>query len=298
MISKENFKRKCRRLRYLHSKKIRTVLSVLKMSFSAIIAICTLFTTMISLYIAKQSLDISEQALKVSQIALKSTSSKTEPIMDIDVDWDNDIISVTHETSDMYQIHDVSYGMVRTIAIVDDEVGISSVEVMEKSIGLNLEHGHTTGTDCSDEDAKKYNKEFELDLSDTVCNNTKGLDKLQRRVENRCNKSKQYNYWGVSPHFDYWYIEFVYSDIYGNIKSQHYIYKYEYSTSWRIYKLDQKQYNKYTKNIIYDYGKSYGSINSQNDEIIELLFSKKNFKKMENTKYHNFDEWFALSQFE
>ncbi len=59
-----------------------------------------------------------------------------------------------------------------------------------------------------------------------------------------------------------------------------------------------KEYDKYTKNIQYNYTYDFREIDVENEEILKKLFSHKNFRSFEKTKYRNFDEWFAYSQFE
>lgn len=116
-------------------------------------------------------------------------------------------------------------------------------------------------------------------------------------VEKKC-KEENFELWGVSPNFNYRYIEIAYSDVYGNTGCQYYIYKNEYRASWSIYKLSKEEYDKYTKNIQYNYTYDFREIDVENEEILKKLFSHKNFRSFEKTKYRNFDEWFAYSQFE
>lgn len=252
--------------------------------------ICGLLVTICTLVTAVASVVIAQQALEVSKIALKTSSSATEPILDIDVDWYNDEIEVKNETYDIFQIKDVSFGLVRTIAVIqNDGDKISSVEVEENSTGFNLEHGHTTGTDCSDADAEKYNKKFKLsfDQDNSECL-TSNLDLLEEKIE-KDSKSYSCNYWGVSPNYNYRYIIVEYEDVYGNRRRQYYIYKCEYATTWRMYKLSEKQFDNYTQSIIYNYDEN---------KILEKLFSASNFKQFEHTKYASFSEWNNWEQFE
>ena len=261
---------------------------------SQFIAICTLVVTIMSIYIATQSMEI-------SRIALKSTSLNTEPILDIDIDWDNDKISVKHETYDMFKIRRVLYGKVRTIAIMTDDYSqISSVELQEEDNAIYLERGYNVEMSCSEEEVEEYNKKFELSLGGNWSpESTDRLNKLEEKVQKKC-EEENFNFWGVSPHFHYRYIEIVYSDVYGNTNSQYYIYKDEYRASWRKYKLSKEEYDKYTQNILYNYtyDGDHGRIEVENKKIMKKLFSDKNFEVFEETKYVNYAEWFADSQFE
>lgn len=227
---------------------------------SEFIAICTLVVTIMSIYIATKSMEI-------SRTALKSTSLNSEPILDID--WDNDKISVKHETYDMFKIRRVLYGKVRTIAIMTDDCSqISSVELQEEDDAIYLEKGNNVQMSCPEEDVEKYNKRFELSLGGHWSPESTGrLNKLEEKIQKKCEK-EDFNFWLVSPHFHYRYIEVVYSDVYGNTNSQYYIYKDEYRASWRKYKLSKEKYKKYTKNIQYNYtyDGDHGNIELENLE--------------------------------
>lgn len=261
---------------------------------SQFVAICTLAVTIISFCTATQSVE-------TSKIALKSTSLNTEPILDIDIDWANDKISVKHETYDMFKIRRVLYGKVRTIAIMTDDCSqISSVELHEEDNAIYLERGNNVEMSCSEEEVEEYNKKFELSLGGNWSpESTDRLNKLEEKVQKRC-EEENFIFWGVSPNFHYRYIEIVYSDVYGNTNSQYYIYKDEYRASWRKYKLSKEEYNKYTQNILYNYTYTgdHGRPEVEDKEIMNILFSDKNFRVFEKTKYDNYAEWFANSQFE
>ena len=251
----------------------------IKNALSALATLCSVITAIVSVVMAKQALD-------VSVIALKSSSQDAEPILDINIDWWNDTIDVKNLSSDIYQIYHVNFGLIRTIAICDSDGGINSVELEDRLTSMNLEHGHTEGTDCSDEDAKKYNKEFLLSLSNDsksnwgiIVNNQDTIDSIEQNVRNLCDSSEEYVYWGVSPHFDYRYIEIYYTDVYGNRNSQYYIYKYEYDSSWKIYKLSEEEYLEYISNVISGFSE---------ESVMEILFDKNKFLDMEVTKYKNY----------
>ena len=101
--------------------------------------------------------------MEISGTALKGNSLNSEPILDIDIDWDNDKISVKHETYDMFKIRRVLYGKVRTIAIMTDDYSkISSVELQEEDNAIYLEQGYNVEMSCSEEEVEEYNKRFEL----------------------------------------------------------------------------------------------------------------------------------------
>ncbi|MCM1245293.1 MAG: hypothetical protein NC293_06565 [Roseburia sp.] len=128
---------------------------------------------------------------------------------------------------------------------------------------------------------------------------TDRLNELEEKVQKKC-EEENFNFWGVSPYFHYRYIEIVYSDVYGNTNSQYYVYKDEYRAGWRKYKLSKEKYDKYTQNILYSYtyDGDHGRPEVEDKKIIKKLFSDKNFEVFEKTKYVNFGEWFADSQFE
>ena len=239
--------------------------------------------------------------MEISRTALKGTSLNSEPILDIDIDWDNDKISVKHETYDMFKIRRVLYGKVRTIAIMTDDYSkISSVELQEDDNAIYLEQGYNVEMSCSEEEVEEYNKRFELSLGGHWSpESTDRLNKLEEKVQKKC-EEEGFNFWLVSPHFHYRYIEIVYSDVYGNTNSQYYIYKDEYRASWRKYKLSKEEYNKYTQNILYNYtyDGDHGKPEVEDSKIIKRLFSNINFRMFEDTKYEDFADWFADSQFE
>lgn len=272
-----------RRIRWKIKRFWKNKKDVIQSTCRTIITICTIVTAILSVFIAKKALDVSE-------IALKASSTAIEPILDIDIDWYNDKIEVTNETDDIFQIKDVTFGSVRTIAVFPDNLDeISSVEIQENCTGFNLEHGHTLGTDCSDEDAKKYNKKFRLDFDTEYADrSTNRLDLLEKSVQEECD-SNSYIYWGVSPNYHYRYIIIEYEDVYGNRRCQYYIYKCEYTTTWRLYKLTEEQFERYTESIIYEYDE---------EEIIKKLFSSENLKDFDKTKYRSFAEWNNWEQFD
>lgn len=260
---------------------------------SCLFTIFTIVTTILSVWIAarsfvisEQSFNVAEQALKVSQIALKSTSSTSEPILNIDVDYDNDIITIKHETHDIYKIRYVYFGKIETYAIMtNDETKISSVEVSGEYTGQGLESANPESVNCTEEEAKKLNKEMRLDLYEgQKPENTTQVDELKEKIDKKIDK-KKFHYWEVSNCFNYRYIKIYYYDVYGNTRCMYYIYKFEYGfKEWRIEKLSKKQFTKYTKNII---------DNLDDKEIIKKLFSESNFEKFEKTKYYNFHDPFS-----
>ena len=75
---------------------------------SQFIAICTLAVTIISILIAMQSFDVSKQSLDIAKESLKiSRISINNPVFDIDVDWENDKLSVENKTYDLFKIRRV-----------------------------------------------------------------------------------------------------------------------------------------------------------------------------------------------
>lgn len=251
----------------------------IKPLFSALVTLCSVITAVASVIISKQALDISE-------ISLKNSSKDAEPILDMDIDWSSDTIRVKNLSSDIYQINHVNFGLIRTIAIMDSSYQINSVELEDKLASMNLEHGHTEGTDCSDEDAEKYNKEFLLSLSDEsksnwgiIVNNQDEIDEIENVIRGLCDSSDEYEYWEVSYNFDYRFIEVYYTDVYGNRNSQYYIYKYEYGRSWEKYKLSEDEYINYVSDVETQFSA---------DSIKELLTDKNRFCDLEDTKYNNF----------
>ena len=257
----------------------------IKRIISVFVTICSVVTAVASVIIAKQALDISE-------ITLKSSSQNSEPILDMDIDWQTDTLHIKNLSSNIYKIYHVNFGLIKTIAIVDADLKINGVELEDMLTSMNLEHGHTTGTDCSDEDAERYNKEFVLRLSDTsesdfgvIVDNRSETDKIEKSVRNLCELSEEYNYWNVSPNFDYRFIEIYYEDLYGNREAQYYIYKYEYSSSWKKYKLNEEEYIDYVSGVMTKFTE---------ESIVQVLSDKNRFYDMEDTKYNNF--WFYNEQ--
>ena len=136
------------------------------------------------------------------------------------------------------------------------------------------------------EDAEKYNKEFLLSLSDEsksdwgiVVDNQNEINGIENSIRGLCDSSDEYEYWEVSPNFDYRFIEVYYTDVYGNRNSQYYIYKYEYGSSWEKYKLSEDEYINY----IFDVKTRFSA-----DTITEVLTDKNSFCDLKDTKYNNF----------
>lgn len=305
----DDFKRKYRRFRYLHTSKFKWILSSVKILISGIVTICTLLTTVLSLYVAKQSFDISQKSLEVSEkslkiskqateishMALRTSSLNTEPIFEVNVDYKTDKLSIKHETHEMYKIKYISFGKVRTIAIMkQDSSAISGIEVEEKYGEMPLIEGRSENVGgYSEEEARKYNKEIEISLDiDYMNEKTTLIDRLEKKIKKECNKN--IHYWGVSPDFNYYYVEVVYSDAHGNLDSVYYVYKKEYMTKWKTYKITREKYKRYIKNVMSEY---YGK-EKENEKIIKKIFSDKNFKKFEDSKYDEYWDWFNLRQFE
>jgi len=266
-----------------------TILALLLNFIMCIIAIVTISISIYSFKISKEALKTADDSLKLSDLGYKSNSAYVEPILNIDIDWNNDTLQVHHETSDVYQIRNVNFGLIRTVAVSSGNK-ILSVELEEITTRMNLEDGHTTGTTCSKEDAARYNKDFTLSLKNQEVSNW-GINfsnvdicnQIEDDVKKRCDNDLKYKYWGVSTNFNYRYIEIYYSDIYGNIKAQYYIYKYEYASSWRLYKLSEAEYLKYISNVI---------IPSKKQEIEDKLFSELYYNEFSDDKYENFYNWY------
>lgn len=49
------------------------------------------------------------------------------------------------------------------------------------------------------------------------------IDRLEEKVKNECNEN--IFYWEVSPVFNYYYVNIIYSDAQGNLKNIYYVYK-------------------------------------------------------------------------
>lgn len=254
----------------------------------------TFFFSVLSLIIVAISLIISIQSYGISEIAIKQSSSATEPLLTFDIDCRNDTVNVKNETSSIFQIYHVNFGRIQTIAILEtDNYDKFSIIALEDRVqSMNLEHGHTTGTDTSDEDAKKFNKSFDLSLADVNdsqwamwTNNTEFIKRLEEKVIELCDRDNMYEYLDKSPSYDYRFIEIYYMDAYKNRSAQYYIYKYEYSSSWRLYKLSEQEYLKYVEDVMI--------INTNNEDeekkLIDVLFNPNNLINVDGTKYQTVD---------
>ena len=178
----------------------------------------------LSFFIAVISLLISINALAVSKIALKISSKDTEPIIEMNIDYDNDTIELKNKSHEYYPITNVNYGKVRFIGILDNNDGISYVCLPENYTTMTLEHGHTVGTDMSDENIKKLNKKMKLSLDkdDSLWCQTDNINAIEETIINMC-ESKNCAYWDVSENYSYYYIEIKFKDSYGNRDSMYYI---------------------------------------------------------------------------
>ena len=234
----------------------------------------------VSLLVAVISLLISKNAFTVSEIALEITSKDTEPIIEMNIDYDNDTIELKNISHEYYAITNVNYGKVRFIGVIDDNDGISYVCLPENYTTMTLEHGHTVGTDMSDEDIKKFNKKMKLSLDkdDALCCQTYNINAIEETIIDMC-ESKNCAYWDVSENYSYYYVEIKFKDSYGNRGSMYYIYKYEYGSTWQTYKVDEEEYINKISEI-------YKEINV--DNVISTIFSKENFKNIEETEYINY----------
>lgn len=249
-----------------------------------------------SFYISEKSLKISKQASEISDIALKTSSLNTEPIFDISIDRKKDKLLIKHETHKMYKMKYVTFAKVRTIAIMKNgSEDISSIEIQEKYGEMPLTKGRSKNVGgCSEEEAKKYNKKLEVSLDIDWMNEQKSqIDKLEKQAKLESKNRKGIHYWGVSPYFNYYYFQIVYSDMHGNLNSVYYVYKKEYMTDWKFYKITREQYQRYIEKIVY-----YSDTNIKTKKIIKKLFSDSNFEMFVVSKYNYFWEWFNLNQFE
>ena len=245
----------------------------------------------ISVGVAVASLLISYNAINVSEIALEITSKGTEPIIEMDIDYGNEILKIRNRSHKYYQISSVNYGKIRFIGIMDsygDNSKINYAYIPEKYTGMKLEHGHTVGTDMSDNDIKTFNKKLNLSLSDTIQNESDRVNAIENTIKDLC-ESKGYLYWEVSPNYTYYYIEINFKDIYGHRDSLYYMYKYEYGSTWQLYKVGKDEYIKYM-NDVYQ--------NTNEDYIISNLFDEDSFEVFDNTIFKDFyyDSYFPMYQ--
>lgn len=279
---------------------------IIRKGSSIIVTILTLVMTVISIYIAKKalgisekSLDVSKHATEISDIALKISSLNTQPIFNINVDRKNDKLTIKHDTHEIYKIKYVSFMKVRTIAVItDDSNYINGLEVLEDNIEMPLMQGRSKNVGgFSEEECKEYNKKLEVSLStkeNYKIKEIEGLDRLEEKIKKECKNHKNIHYWGVSPDFNYYNIKVIYSDAQGNIDYAYYIYKKEYMTDWNLYKISEKENESYTENILYKYNET----NKEDKKIIKGLFSNKNFKSFEDSKYDQMWEWVNMRQFQ
>jgi hypothetical protein len=254
----------------------------IKLHFNHIGVALTFLTSALSLIISAVSLISAIQSYRISEIALKQSSSSTEPLLTFDIDYWNDTISVKNETAEIFQIYHVNFGKIQTIALYDakDYDKISVITLEDKVQSMNLEHGHTTGTDTSDKDAEKYNKSFELSLDADAntkwamwTNNTEFIEDLENEVNMICERDNKYSLITSVPFYDLNFIEIYYMDAYKNRSTQYYVYYYEYSSSWKFYKLSETEYLEYIADVM-----TIDTNNaSEKQVLIDLLFSESNF---------------------
>lgn len=234
----------------------------------------------ISLALAVFSLFISWDALKVTEIALEIASKGTEPIVEMNIDYNEDRINIKNKSHKYYQITNVNYGKIKCIGVMSNDEKVNCVYLPENYTTITLDHGHTVGTDMSDEDIKKYNKELSLNLNedDGFFSKTDEINLIENSVREMC-ESKNCTYWDVSSYYDYYYIEIKFKDAYGNRNSLYYIYKYEYGSTWQLYKVEAQEYQNYMTEV-------YSDINSE--KIISDLFAEGNFKGFWGSIYENY----------
>lgn len=252
-------------------------------------AIPSFLLSVISFIIVVISLIISIQSYRISEIALKQSSSITEPLLSFDIDYWNDTVNVKNETADIFQIYHVNFGRVQAIAIkeINDQERYSILALEDRLQSMNLEHGHTTGTDTSDEDAVKYNKSFDLSLADNNSsiwamrtNNTEFIENLENRVIQICDTDDKYEYLDISPYYDFRFIEVYYMDAYKNRSSQYYVYVYEYAQSWRLYKLTEEEYIEYVEDVMV-----IRRIEDEEQRLLDYIFNQNNFEIDLRIKY-------------
>lgn len=245
-----------------------------------------------SLGVSQESLTTSKRALEISELALKTSSLNTEPIFEVKVDYKTDKLSIKHETYEIFKMKYVRFGKVRTIAVMNHDSDISGIELQEKYGEKPLTEGRSKNVGgCTEEEAREYNKELEISLDlDHMNEETLLIDKLEEKIKKECEKNENIRYWEVSPDFNYYYVEIVYTDAQGNLGSVYYVYKKEYMTDWGTYKITREEYKRYIKDV--------SEYNEEDGDIINKIFNYRNFKRFEDSKYDEFWEWFNLRQFE
>lgn len=239
------------------------------------------FIKIISVLCTILSLFLSWEAIRVSEIAFQVASNGTEPIIDLDIEYWNDKITIRNKSHKYYQINNVNYGEIIFIGIMDDDSYFNHVYIPGANTSITLEHGHTTGTDMPDKYIKKYNKKLMLELrdEDTIEKCPARIEfnnELQRDIIERC-ETQGYHYWGVSHNYTYHYIEINYKDAHGTRDSMYYIYKYEYGSTWQLYKLEKDKY--------YDYMSQVYAEGVNKEDIISYLLDRENFELINNTEF-------------
>lgn len=225
-----------------------------------------------SLIIALIALAISYESEKISKVALKMNSE--EPVLKFNINYEENIIEIYHETSDIFTIKHVNYGLINSIVIYDlIESSTSTLQLEEKFQSANLEVNNIYSGGISEDKADQNNITIKLNLSDfntsdwvVLENNEKFINKLDNRISQMCKSSLRCYYPDLNELYSYGYIQIYYIDAYYNKSVEYYVYQYTRFHTWELHKFSENEFDELTKDV--------NTIDSQSDEEIEILISK------------------------
>lgn len=246
--------------------------------------IINLLGFLITLIISIISLVIAYNSMKISNLMYKSNSLVSEPIINVTVNANEEILYLQHSTWDIYQILHVDFAKVVPIMVSqfkDKTSKMSVIEIQEKIVRENLERGHTIGTDTPPKVASAKNKKLELRMEHAFKETNKQslIGDIHKEIKLMIDDNS--NLYFNQNHYPYYYVRIFYKDIYGNRYEQFYIYQITYGSANQLYKMNEEEFHQYTKFLIDERDKS-------SKELTDILLSNDNFIDIKNTKYYNY----------
>ena len=255
--------------------KINGIVSLL----AIIIAILTLFATYKSLKTTDKALQISEAAYKATDLSVKISALTSEPLFQIDFCGYELNVIITHLTHELFQINQINFGEVCYFHcsenINKDEL-LHYIAIPLYYNSVNLEHGHTEGTDVPLEDSKKYNQYLNLeecDYNGGAVDNSSYFEEISNKFDEVIENTPNYDR-GSYFLYPFKFLEIYYSDIFGKRNSIYYIYQYQYGASFEMFKLTKEEFYIFFNHVEDDYfGRNVLEFDYDKNTVIEDIIN-------------------------
>ena len=254
-----------------------------------IIAILTLFVTYKSLKLTDKALQVSSAAYKATDLSVKISALTSVPLFKIDFCGYEPNVIITHLTNELFQINQMNFGMVGYIHCsknVGNNELLHYIAIPIYYNSINLERGHTEGTDVPPEDAKKYNQYLNLkecDYNGGVVDNSSYFEEISKKFDAALSNNLNYDRGSYILH-PFKFLAIYYNDIFGKRDSIYYLYQYQYGASFEMFKLTKEEFYKYFRHVEDDYfGRNVLDFDYDKDIVIQDII-KKIFDKSSNIK--------------